>query len=171
MFFPLKHAQKYSTRSRQSSQLSLLQAPGTSITEVDEGHSTLTRTPLNDGSNPSSRATSPMFYIVGSPNPRSSSDRGTPQRMSNTERQDSLLPPGYYRRWGGQGEDLPERLSTPDEREESEVSPEVYSPSFQRQQEDKDQSAEPGGGDREDTPTLDSTAEDSSITFMIKSGE
>ena len=171
IFFPLKRAQKYSMRSRQSSQLSLPQAPGTPIAEVDEGHPTFQRTPSNDASNPSSRATSPipMFYLVGSPNPRSSSDRGTPQRISTTERQDSLLPPGHYRRWGGQGEDPPERLTSPDEREESEVSPEVYSPSFQRQHEDKDQGAEPRGGDR-DTPTLDSTAEDSSIT-LVKSGE
>ena len=168
----LKRPQKHSMRSRQSSQLSLLQAPGTSITEVDEGHSTFTRTPSNDASNPSSRATSPcsaLFYIVGSPNPRGSSDRGTPQRISSTERQDSLLSSGHYRRQGGQGEDLPERLTTPDEREELEMSLEVYSPSFQRQHEDKDQATETGGGDR-DTPTLDSTAEDSSIT-LVKSGE
>ena len=157
-----KCAQKYSMKSRQSSQLSLLQAPvGTSITEVDEGRSTFTRTPSIDTSNPSSRATSPMFYIIGSPNPRS--DRSTPQRMSSTDKEDTPMSFGHLRKQAALGEDLTMKAPTFDEREESEVSPEVDSPSFHQQRQDKDQDT--GGA----TSTLDSTVEDSSTT-LVKSG-
>ena len=163
-------------RSRQSSQLSLLQVPpGSSITEVDEGRSTLTRTPSYDTSNPSSRASSPLFYL-GSQHPRYSSDRGPPQRMSSTEREDTPLSSGLLRRQAGQGEELSEKAPSFDEREELEVSPEVDSPSPHQQhlqshssQEHEEKEQETGSGGGGDTSTLDSIAEDLSTT-LVKSG-
>ena len=171
---------KFSIKSRQSSQLSLLQvATGASITEVDEGRSRTPymRTPSYDTSNPSSRPTSPAFYMVGSPLPRSSSaDRSTPLlRVSSVDKDDTSGGPRLQRRQAVLGDEPQEKAPALVEREESEVSPEGDSPSPQplhgqssHGHEDKEQEAGPRGGG--ELPSQDFNADDSSST-LVKTGK